>query len=355
MRFLSIILSFSLFLALSIHASALSLYSYRAIPNSAPFIIPVKEGESPDQAWTRYTHELSSNKNLMEVFPNGVPNFTSTDFKLLSNADIGSRALLMANTASDYEANDDRIKRFMNIMKRSGQTSYVLPIASDIGLSESEKLEFKALTVSEFPFLVAMGGDDVHPSFYGEGVVYSRPTSLERDRAELEFLKFYLSSGRGFVLSICRGHQLTAVALGYQLVQDIQSQIETAFDHKTGHHEIEFLKTKNGILQSTFPELKKLTVNSFHHESIRFTGRGPLELAAVASDGVVEAAELKNGRALLLQFHPEYMDNAQGDAIVKRAVVVKDQILVRDSARALPQKSRSERARTGSSNCQSVF
>jgi putative glutamine amidotransferase len=53
---------------------------------------------------------------------------------------------------------------------------------------------------------------------------------------------------------------------------------------------------------------------------IAYKPGGLLELAAVGPDGVVEALEFKNGRGILMQFHPELMQSSFGDSIIKQVL-----------------------------------
>ncbi len=100
------------------------------------------------------------------------------------------------------------------------------------------------------------------------------------------------------------------MALGYELVQDIPIQIGKTVSHGDDWHEITLSKTKNGLLQSVAEKTSTLYVNSYHHQAVIFKDDGPLQIAARSKDGVTEATEFKNGRGLLLQFHPEYMEGA---------------------------------------------
>ncbi len=79
--------------------------------------------------------------------------------------------------------------------------------------------------------LLLQGGNDIAPESYGES-----PLSPEygedriRDRYEIELLDASIEAGKP-VLGICRGCQLTNVALGGTLYQDTPTQRPDALPH----------------------------------------------------------------------------------------------------------------------------
>lgn len=70
--------------------------------------------------------------------------------------------------------------------------------------------------------LILSGGQNVHPSFYGEEItVESDDYNLERDQFELALLKEAVRQNKP-VLAICRGVQLVNVAFGGTLHQEVE-------------------------------------------------------------------------------------------------------------------------------------
>ena len=120
---------------------------------------------------------------------------------------------------------------------------------------------------------------------------------------------------------------MAAVALGYRMVQDIPAQIENHISHADDWHEVQILQVpQNPLAEVLKNKSDHMMIYSFHHQAIAFTSQGPLQELAKASDGVVEATGLKNGRGLFLQFHPELMENELGHQILRQVVVEKNRV-----------------------------
>ena len=68
--------------------------------------------------------------------------------------------------------------------------------------------------------LLLCGGNDIHPSFYGQEIDGSVNIDTERDEREIAVLKGFLNTGKP-IFGICRGCQLLNVVLGGTLIQDI--------------------------------------------------------------------------------------------------------------------------------------
>jgi putative glutamine amidotransferase len=151
------------------------------------------------------------------------------------------------------------------------------------------------------------GGGDVaarwsnqkpHPSQYG--------VDEEQDAFDLAVAKFALAE-RIPLLAICRGAQIVNIALGGDLVQDM--------DDAKGHHRnrVHELVVDE---QSPLGEIvgRRTTISCFHHQCIANLGAG-LVPAAFSADGVIEAVTLRDhdGWYLGVQWHPE--DSAATDPV----------------------------------------
>ncbi|UXR63302.1 gamma-glutamyl-gamma-aminobutyrate hydrolase family protein [Bdellovibrio bacteriovorus] len=318
-----------LFISLSSSASELvRLYEWSPGNTLAPLILPVKISETPEQAAQRYLQNLDRNPELMELFEGRLPDVRMSGFKPLDEVTRESRALLLANLPKDYTRNSQRVENFQKIFAKAKHSSYILPINANLGLSQSETRDLFTQISEKFPFLVAMGGDDVEPSLYKKQNTHSRNTIPARDIFEIELIKSYVTREKGFLLGVCRGSQISSVALGYKLIQDVPFHVGTDVSHGNDWHEIELKPTKNNILASLLAEGQtRMTVNSLHHQSVIFKEGGPLQLAAHGHDGVTEATEFKNGRGLLLQFHPELMNNDLGSKILWRVLKQKNVVM----------------------------
>lgn len=294
----------------------------------APLIIPVRVQETPEQGAERYLRELLKSPDLVELFLGQRPDLRLEGFKPLGAVPREQRALMIANAPKDYTLKSDRVENFKKIFAQAQHHSYILPVAANLGLSRTETRELYHQIAQQFPLLVALGGEDVTPELYKKENFHSLNTVPERDKFEIELIKSYVAQEKGFLLGVCRGSQISAVALGYQLIQDLPFHKGTAVQHSNHWHSVEVTETKHGLLKSlTSAQSRELFVNSLHHQSVIMKPQGPLEVAARGQDGVTEATELKNGRGLLLQFHPELMDNSLGSRIIQKAVHQKDKVM----------------------------
>ncbi len=325
---LTALLCLLLYASLSFAKADLRFYEWSPGSTLAPLIIVARGSETPEQAAERYLSQVEKNPELMELFEGRRPALRMEGFTLLSENQRESRALLIANLPKDYTANSGRITGFQKVFTQSKHRSFILPINANLGLSLEETKEMFKQIAEKFPTLVAMGGDDVEPELYKEKNFHARNTIPARDQFEISLIKSYVAQEKGFLLGVCRGSQISAVALGYKLIQDVPFHIGEKVSHANHWHDIEIKETKFNILKSlTNPGEKSLYVNSLHHQSVIYQDGGILQLAAVGSDGVTEATEFRNGRGLLLQFHPELMNNQLGAKILWRTLQQKNSVM----------------------------
>jgi len=158
---------------------------------------------------------------------------------------------------------------------------------------------------------VMTGGIDVQPAFYqNDRVDYPNTTVFNesRDLFEMQVFEFARQQNKP-VLAICRGLQLVNIALGGNLIQDLQ---ENGFaNHRKGpngdrEHKIE---VKPGTLLAQIAGVQHGFVNSAHHQGLDQIAEG-LNVSAFSEDGVVEAIEYKDANKpflLAVQWHPERM------------------------------------------------
>jgi len=156
---------------------------------------------------------------------------------------------------------------------------------------------------------IVTGGKDVHPLLYNEA-----PTEQcgafdhEVDVLQVALIKQAVKTNKP-ILGICRGAQLLNVALGGNLYQDINSQVENSNGHR-----FTFIKSDT-VHEITLQAETKLSslfgnniyVNSIHHQAINKLGKG-LIVSAQSNDGIIEGIELPSHKfAIGVQWHPEMM------------------------------------------------
>jgi len=141
-------------------------------------------------------------------------------------------------------------------------------------------------------------GQRPHPTQYG--------VDEEQDAFDLAAARVALADGLP-LLAICRGTQLVNVALGGDLVQDMD---DTVGHHQNRIHDLEVAEdTPLGAIVGT-----RATISCYHHQCIATLGAG-LTPAAYSADGVIEAVTLADhhGWYLGVQWHPE--DSAGNDPV----------------------------------------
>lgn len=162
--------------------------------------------------------------------------------------------------------------------------------------------------------VVVLGGGDVDATLYGhtEPVNHEYGVSRAADDFTIDIINSTIARDAP-LLGICRGSQLLNVALGGDLIPDIE---EYAL-HRGGAGDPMF-KDENVTLEpgSKIREIlgrDTLTVRSGHHQAVRRVAEG-LVVSARADDGVVEGTELPSARWVVgVQWHPEDDDGSASD------------------------------------------
>lgn len=263
-----------------------------------------------------------------------MPDLPAEGIRDLADEDFRSRALLIANRPSDLRAGDPRVESFVRFLRNDGKQSYLVPLVADLGLSSRESHEFVAELDRRFPAFVAMGGEDIDVSLWGQELYPESLINTERDRFEraliaqkLATLKFegdnIFSIHR--LLGVCRGAQFIAREMGYAIGTHIPNDFHASHvNHGKSYvpeagageptHRLKILETTKSVIKKLIGDESEITVNSYHHQYISWREGGQLHLAGVSEDGVPEAFESADGRIVLMQFHPELMAiRSQGD------------------------------------------
>lgn len=164
-----------------------------------------------------------------------------------------------------------------------------------------------------FSGVVMPGGSDVNPRAY-----HQEPNSAElygiddlQDEVDISMVRHALAAGIP-TLSICRGFQITNVALGGSLLQDMNEH------HRNHVAPVTFEKYINelGLSAAT------VEASCFHHQIIDQLAPG-VEVIAHSAEGFVEAVKYPSkGWAFGVQWHPEdnYDTNAPQLDLLKALV-----------------------------------
>lgn len=155
------------------------------------------------------------------------------------------------------------------------------------------------------------GGADVDPKFYGEQPHEKiGPVHQQWDAFWFHALDFARNKKMP-VFGICRGMQLINIGLKGDLYQDISESGLKHLIHSQKQNRDYPLHEVEIVQGSLFHELigaDGVYTNTFHHQIVRNVGKG-LKVTGRTSDGVIEAMENEDGSILLVQFHPEELQN----------------------------------------------
>ena len=157
--------------------------------------------------------------------------------------------------------------------------------------------------------LILSGGGDVDPQHYTDEqheTVYA--VDAERDSAEFALTRLALQNNTP-MLCICRGLQLLNVALGGTLIVHVPDTHPNGLEHRySPEQKPQFVPHDVSIsAESQLAQIigsETTTTASWHHQAIDKLGEG-LQIVATASDGIIEAVELKGKPVIAVQWHPE--------------------------------------------------
>jgi putative glutamine amidotransferase len=157
------------------------------------------------------------------------------------------------------------------------------------------------------------GGADISPATYGQSITSEHVVDIDdlADEADISLVTYALSSGLPF-FAICRGLQITNVALGGTLVQHMDSPHQHHVAAVTFDSHVDELGLSTATVEAS----------CYHHQMIDEVAPG-VEIIARSADGHVEAAKIPSrGWAFGVQWHPEdnYDTNAPQLEMLRRFV-----------------------------------
>ena len=212
-----------------------------------------------------------------------------------------------AGTRQDGDTNRVRLTAaYVTALENAGLIPLIVPPLSSARAA--------AAVLDSVAGLVLTGGGDIDPALYGEKRHEKVHTvNAARDATEAALIEAARTRGMP-VLAICRGIQMLNVALGGTLVQDIASQCETDIAHDedgprdSRTHEIAI---EPGSLIAAAVGAEHVTVNSFHHQSVKKVAEG-MRVTARSPDGIIEAIESTDEAwwVMAVQWHPEEMNDS---------------------------------------------
>jgi len=238
-----------------------------------------------------------------------MPTYPVQERSLVSSARKPAPACTVAVTASiRLDGDTSRVRltaAYVTALESAGLIPLIVPPLSSASAAVA--------IMDSVSGLVLTGGEDVDPARYGEKRHEKvRSINPARDATEAALIEEAKARGKP-VLAICRGIQILNVALGGTLVQDIQSQCNTTIAHDEDSprdarsHEI---SVEPGSLIAKAVGTEHLTVNSFHHQSVKRVASG-MRVTARSPDGVIEGIEsTEDWWVMAVQWHPEEMNDS---------------------------------------------
>lgn len=181
-----------------------------------------------------------------------------------------------------------------------------LPVMIPLGLTE---LELSAILARVDGLLIPGGGDIEPGQYHGQHHATMYGIDPDRDRVEL-YLVRQAAAQQKPMLAICRGLQITNVALGGTLWEDVKLFMPDAITHdynqvQPRNHLAHAVNLQPDSLLSRQIGRSQTRVNSLHHQGIRRLA-SDLHATATAPDGLIEGVELPgHPYAVGVQWHPE--------------------------------------------------
>jgi putative glutamine amidotransferase len=304
-----------LLLFLSFSAAAeVALMEWQPVGYRYSFVIPRQLEESEAAAVARYLSALEANPELKPY----AQSLRSAGFgrtQAFSPMGGSPTVLAVANDSKDLVANPERMNRVLDPLQGRGARALLAPVAVTTGLSPADGDSYRNQVSQQFDGLIAVGGDDIHPSLYGDpdprGL--AKETNLSRDLEELRLVRTYLEQGQGVFTGICRGHQMGGVASSCPLVKDIREEL--GLDHpRHVDHGIRVRPDAGRLTREIFDGSSSIQVMTNHHQAIRIpeTPNPRLRVTAVAADqpAITEVVEYYGSRGISMQTHPELMPSS---------------------------------------------
>ena len=165
-------------------------------------------------------------------------------------------------------------------------------------------------TLDSIDALLLTGGADLNPLWTNEEPA---PTlghiNAARDLPELLITR--LAYNRCVpIMGICRGLQMLTVAMGGTVLQDMgpkEGRLKHSQDADKSEPTHSVTLLPDTLLRSLFNNDEHIYVNTFHHQAVGTPGP-KLKVSALAPDGIIEAVESNEHKALLgVQWHPEWL------------------------------------------------
>jgi putative glutamine amidotransferase len=222
------------------------------------------------------------------------------------------RAPIIGLTTFDDEQNERPYAMLQTHYVRAVVAAGGVPVLIPNQLPEEMWMELYA----SLNGILFTGGGDIRTELFN-GTPHPKVNEVddERDSLELPLLRVAVEDGKPF-LGICRGLQVTNVALGGTLYTHIADQHPDAQRHDwypniPRNYLAHPVRVDEGSRIAGILGEPVLQVNSLHHQGIKDLAPA-LKAVAYAPDGIIEAVELPDHPyGFAVQWHPEWLTDQE--------------------------------------------
>lgn len=209
--------------------------------------------------------------------------------------------------SANYGDNNSKLaENYYKSVVAVGGVPVIIPVTDDLATIEA--------IVGKLDGILLSGGGDMHPRYYNEEPIPENGTPDElRDRYDVALIKSAVEYQLP-VLGICRGMQVINTVFGGSLYQDINVQYagKQPMCHSQNEERSVTTQTASVVTDSLLYSIvscNTLPINSIHHQAVKRIADG-FRAVAFADDGICEAIESLYYPILGVQWHPEYLSEA---------------------------------------------
>ena len=145
--------------------------------------------------------------------------------------------------------------------------------------------------------IVTGNKNHIHPKYYNEIPISEEKYKIDEFKLDKKIIHLFHEQNKP-ILGICGGLQSLNVAFGGSLNQDIPNHYIPNKTHK--------VKIKNNTFLEEVYHTNHISVNSYHHQSIKEIAPN-FTVSAISEDGIIEAMEDNN--MIGVQWHPEKVND----------------------------------------------
>ena len=172
--------------------------------------------------------------------------------------------------------------------------------------------------------LLLSGGVDMDPKFIQPAITHypNQPAEWNPGRDQFELDLFSAAQLlRMPILGVCRGLQLVNVALGGNLLTDLEDEGKPNHRSRVGVDHVHGVQLLAGSLLETITAIHEGEVNSAHHQAINRVADSLLVNCISQPDEIIEGIEWKEKEnrspMICVQWHPERIINKEQNPLSK--------------------------------------